>query len=306
MPNNRILFDRDEVSPKLKQYSEQLDADVVMNENIKDFRTFLKYFSHHDECYTQIDLKSMKVNWAYGFKRWLGYPDKNIEGSSYDHMKDLVHPFIASWYTAFLRSMYLVFTENNQLIDLKPRFVINIPVLFGRDRYLLVKQMSMPYGINKKGQVVGFINSYSIFGDYQAEPLTPRIYGEKGEPHTVAMEKMMDHMCSCITDDNTPWYLKPAQIEIVKRARETRKGGLKFSKKTILDKKLQKQSVSGVMVRIKQLLLDMVDKEELVEGNNKHHGLPDSTDYFKLIEYFDLSGILDITILYKKKYIPKR
>jgi PAS domain-containing protein len=309
MPNKRILYDSDGVTPLLKRYSTDLNPEFVMKDRVKefkDFKQFLEYFSHHDECYTHFDMKTLTVQWSYGFTRWLGYDSKEIEGAGYDHMKMLVHPFITSWYTAFLKSMYLVFVENTKLTDLKPRFVINIPVQHKDGRYLLVKQMSMPYGINENGKVFGFINSYSIFGDYQAEPLSPQVFGENGKPDPVEMEKVREYMYTCITRDTTNWYLTDTQVKIIRKIRALRKKGIKATNAHMVEVNRKKESVSTTMLRIKELLLDMLDEKVLLEGEDKTPGLPNSKDYFELIEYFDLSGILDITIQYAKKYYVKK
>ena len=175
MPYNRVLRN-DALSGLLTDYQQKLKGKEIHDpdERLDRFRKFLRSFRHHDEAYTETDLKTGKIGWSLGVHKWLGHRDPSDGISPIDYMEQFAHPFIQDWYRYYVKAITLAFIRRTTTY-LESRFTITVPMKNHKGEWLLVKVMSMPFGKTKDGQLVSMINSFSLFGTYQGEALKMQI-----------------------------------------------------------------------------------------------------------------------------------
>lgn len=305
MTGTRILK-KDGISHLLQDYSNSLEPELVNKNELAKVKRFLRAFNHHEEFYTETDLKLRQISWSYGFEKWLGHPDKELKNAAPDHFAHYVHPFIADWYRYYNKALMVIFSERppDKLTFLQSRFVMYIPVRHVNGKYLLVKQMTMPFGLNSKGQVVSFINSYTIFDVYQGEPFRPGIF-EGNQPMTEEASRLHELICSCINALAFKKKLTPSHFDIIENVHQMREAGeitdidtlaqrFKGRKKgKALSRESMQKNLNRMLERLQWLLgVDRWEKEETVNG--KRRQLPDFRDVFRLIDFVDQSGMVDV------------
>ena len=124
-----------------------------------------------------------EIVWDFNLEKHLGCKLLNREAV---FINTLVHPLLREWHLIFAAGMfYGVFKKGlNNILNRKNRYVINIPIRKQNGKYMLVKQISMPFQFDACGNMVSYINCFSIIEEYKGQTLNPRIlFGNKKDRH---------------------------------------------------------------------------------------------------------------------------
>jgi len=159
---------------ELIKYREKL-LNIVPTELSLDFPGFLRFFGHHDEAYVISDLKSNQITWTLGIEKWLGYLEGEKTPLRIDFMSQYVHPFLRDWYQIINDAATLVLAGHPTKF-LKSRFVLSVPMKKRDNKYVLVKQMSMPFEYDEEGKVGKFLTSFTLFDQYRGEPMSLELF----------------------------------------------------------------------------------------------------------------------------------
>ncbi|MBO9562461.1 MAG: hypothetical protein J7621_06780 [Niastella sp.] len=317
MSNKNVSLQYNDIDKALQKYRSTVKSGIVKEKKLEEFRKDLQSFDHHEQWYFEMDLVSQSITWSYAFEKWLGYQDEEPKGKPLDYITRYMHPFVADWYKCFFRAMILFFTQKEGVVHLKPRFVINIPLLHADGHYLLVKQMIMPFGINEDKKVVRFISSFSIFDEFQGEPLRPRIYGVDLKPDDQAWLTIRQTVFSCIkAAKNFKWNLDPYLINVLDSIQHLKKQGVKITDTAIEDHYLQLSKKDGLsqgtmhkfFARIIKQVMDLMNNANLTE-KDKHlfpdvfyaaqarkKGNQEKGDQKRAIKFFYESGIIGVML----------
>jgi hypothetical protein len=304
MNEKRELLE-DSITPKLVSYSKKIGevADRYISKR-EEFRRVLEWFNHHDEFYTETDLKLQKITWAKGINSWLGYADPIINEKSkpsLDYISEFVHPVVKNWYNIFTKAAILIFTQidTNKVKNVKSRFVITIPVMKENGQYVLIRQMSMPFGKDDKGRLVSFINSYTVFGAYRGEPMKLEVYDEGNNLKEDIYKQIEDQVCSCL-DVFEKENLSPELFSIIDVIADLRKSGIDVNYKNIgihsRSRKAKsedaiKKSLGRINEKLRGILkLDKKDQKQY----NREFLPPYKTSKQQLIDYFIQSGFISL------------
>lgn len=155
------------------------DPIISKNEKpLKNMLTRLERLSHHDEFYTLYNLKDQKLTWCFGMDTYMGYTHRTKGMEKTEFYLGLIHPFIAEWATLFIAGMYsgLLHKKFKNVDYLAFRYIVHLPMRKKNGKYMLVKQISMPFEFDSNGRMISHISSHFIIDKYKGEPLKPRIF----------------------------------------------------------------------------------------------------------------------------------
>jgi hypothetical protein len=313
MQINQVLVTDAPLNQELHAYSKNLAEIHDPTNHREKFKQFLEKFRHHAEFYTEIDLKTQTISWSYGLKEWMGHPKPADNDDQIDSLDKYIHPFALEWYRYYVKAMTAAFTEKTFTKTLDNRFVITVPMRNVQGQYLLIKMVSMPFGLTAKGRLATLINSWSLFGPYRGEGLSIEIFDGN---------KKMDEK----KDDTLKTFRKKlAPCVSLDRKIRLSKGDIKYAgfvahlssinKKTGLDtilayqKKLEKNedikeaTVLRAIVRLHERTKVVLGYRELATQADglRDPYLPDFDDPYHLIQYCIDSGIIDLLKSYRHR-----
>lgn len=154
---------------------------------LNNFLKSLIHVNHHDEYYTILDHRNLKVT-QYGMTRCLGYdfPEWDTENAQIDYSRivDLIHERYRDVYLKWWQLAYEKTHEQGVSVrSLQQRMVINYPVRKANGKYVWVKEMVMPFQLDANGSIVTQISAYTIvckfIGFYL--PVAPRFFDSSGK-----------------------------------------------------------------------------------------------------------------------------
>jgi hypothetical protein len=150
----------------------------LTDEENKTLRKVLKWLKHYDEYYTIVNLKENKITWTYGIENYLGYNTEIIQKEGVLFFRDIIHPFLREWHNLFTYAALYMFRAKalGKIQIRKSRYIINIPVKKKNDNYVFVKQMLLPFQEDENGNIISYLNVYSIVDEYRGQPLRPRFF----------------------------------------------------------------------------------------------------------------------------------
>lgn len=183
------VFDQQKLLNFISRYSKEIGPPVVELKQGVTGRLLetLKWLGHYDEYYTVVNLKLRCLDWHYGINKHLGYTTNDITGTKTENqeedkgiifLRNIIHPFARDWHNMFMVSTLKLFknsdTKKFQLRN--TRFIINIPVKKKNGIYVFVKQMMLPLQTDKDGNLVSYLNVYTIVDEYRGQPFRPRFF----------------------------------------------------------------------------------------------------------------------------------
>lgn len=302
-------------------------AGAISNtDDCKRIWNFLKWFGHHDEFYIEVNINKPAVTRTYGIEKWLQQAD--IKDQPRSNFTQYVHPFIRDWYEAFTEAALLVLLERTTHEFLKSRFVINVPLQKGDGKVMLVKQITMPFGLDKDNKIVSFITACYIVDTYRGEPLKLTVHdgnkrvGMFNETNFSIEEKLQSLIQPCMNftretrivknkgKDKTVKYpanLTVKHFDVTNTIRQIKRRTKDFSTETIAEilnsrknKALRSGSYTKYLNEIKSHVKWMFYYEEIHKQRHQDNvkylleSMPKVKDSFPLIEFIDESGILDL------------
>ena len=184
-----------------------------------------------DNFYFLTDIKNGQIIWSYGIDSCLGYAEQVVFEKWFP---EKVHPYLREWYSLLAYGFYKNMDAFKHLDLKKTRYIIHLPVKKADGSYVLVRQMSIPFQLDKNGNIYSHLNYFTILGDYKGNPLQPSYRNEENtffedkiyevtadfvdiEPKSDFTEREFKMLVRC-----TEIYQKPSRINIL--AKEFFKG----------------------------------------------------------------------------------
>lgn len=289
MPVSKRIRSRalsNDLSAPIKEHQNQLKT---IKETHKEFLRRLKWYNHHEEFYTLVNLKKAKITWSHGIRTWLGHDTGRRSALKLDFITELIHPLLRDWYKTYQDAAFLVMAKNKTALkELEYRFVVTVPIKKADGTYVMVKQMSMPYEYDKNNKVVTFINSYTLISKFQYMPMQVEFFRVDKKLEGKWVEDFDNYVDSCIQILDA-YKLKPHLQRLFIGARDKFNNGNEIKIKGIRNKDL-----SPEMIRIykRKLLIWLINviKTPGYEEDIKHL-FPSTMPFDELFEYLELSGI---------------
>ena len=176
---------------------------------INAFLDKLVAVAHHDEYYVIIDLNGdeqgiPQIIWSSGIQRCLGYDE--AEARDVFFTLELIHEQYRDQFMRFASAAYRILSEfDERLESLQQRYIINLPVRKANDKYVWVKQMSMPLRMDANGRIVHQMNCYTIMSGYKGVklPFAPRIYDKRSQRRKDLEEKLFHQVIDMLARELT-------------------------------------------------------------------------------------------------------
>jgi hypothetical protein len=137
-----------------------------------------------------IDVPDFEILQTVGINKWLGYSDKQF--TLYDYWENVVHPqskksllLIAyQLYTSLCAGVY-------PLQFMVQRYSTKIALRHRDGHYVLAKKTSSIFQYDEKNRLLGYLNEFTIIGDYNGEPIEPKMYNSQGFRETEKEQEIM-------------------------------------------------------------------------------------------------------------------
>ena len=125
-----------------------------------------------DTCFHILDLRKLTLMKTHGTERIFGIPSSHF---NYSALGNAIHPSYVPLYMAKAIAVYhyLDFYPDTVHPDMPYYYNVFLPMKLKGGKYHRVRQMSIPYGLDKNGKMVLQLNIYRTgFEPYKGQPMT--------------------------------------------------------------------------------------------------------------------------------------
>ena len=213
-------------------------SDTISEQNHIEEIESLKSTLHHERFFFVVNIKEFRLEHIHGVDSCLGYQSFSIN----DYI-GCIHPGSLSIVMAMAESA-MDLSKKEKVSFMGQRFIALVPLKHKSGHYLLVKRVLSPWQIDTEGRVTSYLNELVIVGNYEGEPLNPRIEA----PHTNDIEeKFRKEVIKRFDQEIHPFTLNEIRIARLLHYQHS------LSKKTIADKlNLQESSVTTYCKTLKE------------------------------------------------------
>lgn len=144
-----------------------LVEDTTQKKELERLKSSIRY----EQFFLIVDMVAFEISHIGGFEA-LGYNSDSITMRDYFQM--IKNDGILQLVSLLGRE-----TFNLSSLDIisfaKPKFIVNLPMKHADGRMLLVKRIISPWQVTADMKISAYLSEFTIIGDYQGEPLNPRI-----------------------------------------------------------------------------------------------------------------------------------
>lgn len=127
-----------------------------------------------------VDMPEFEIIQSFGINRWLGYSDDDFRLG--DYWENVVHPQCKKSMLLIAHQLYSsLCTGKYPLQFMVQRYSTNIALKHRDGHYILVKKTSSFFDYNSKNQLTKYLNEFTVIGEYNGEPIEPRMYNSFGD-----------------------------------------------------------------------------------------------------------------------------
>ena len=180
-----------------------LSNDTISKQNHLDEIASLKSTLHHERFFFVVNIKEFRLEHIHGVDTCLGYQSFSI----HDYIS-CIHPGSLSIIMAMAETA-MDLSKKEKVSFMGQRFIALVPLKHKSGHYLLVKRVLSPWQIDDLGRVTAYLNELVIVGEYDGEPLNPRIEASHIDK---VEEKFRDGVIKRFEQGNHPFTLKEIRI----------------------------------------------------------------------------------------------
>jgi len=172
MPRPPSLIDR------IRQHCIQAAAHieepfVVTLEQQQAMLVSLKATCDFERFFFVVDLRDFSTRHGHGISRWLGYPDD----LSMEAYLALQHPATLNVQAQYGNIIISKATQGELPVGfMKGTFSTLQAIQHRNGEFLQIKRVSSAFQLNKKRQVIEYLNEFTIIGPYRGEPFEARTF----------------------------------------------------------------------------------------------------------------------------------
>ena len=144
-------------------------SDTIPEQNHIEEIESLKSTLHHERFFFVVNIKEFRLEHIHGVDSCLGYQSFSIS----DYI-GCIHPGSLSIVMAMAETA-MDLSKKEKVSFMGQRFIALVPLKHKSGHYLLVKRVLSPWQIDSAGRVTSYLNELVIIGNYDGEPLNPRI-----------------------------------------------------------------------------------------------------------------------------------
>jgi DNA-binding CsgD family transcriptional regulator len=187
-----------------QQFSSQPDVfDTISEQNHLEEIASLKSTLHHERFFFVVNIRSFALEHIHGVESCLGYQSFSIG----DYIA-CIHPGSLSIVMAMAETA-MDLSKKEKVSFMGQRFIASVPLRHKAGHYLLVKRVLSPWQIDSEGRVTAYLNELVIIGNYDGEPLNPRIEASHIEE---IEDKFREEVVKRFEQGNHPFSLNEIRI----------------------------------------------------------------------------------------------
>lgn len=142
-----------------------------------------------------IDMLSFEIAESYGVGKWLGYPDNEFTMKFY--WENVVHNESRKTLMMMGQQLYgLLCRGTYKLQFMVQRYSSLVALRHRNGNNLLVKKTASVFQYDDRNRLLAYLNEFTIIGEYNGEPLEPRLYNSGGERESqkelVILQQLME------------------------------------------------------------------------------------------------------------------
>jgi hypothetical protein len=130
-----------------------------------------------------IDMADFEISKLVGINRWLGYSESQF--SLQEYWDNVVHPQCQKSLLMIAHQLYgSLCTGKYPLQFMVQRYSSRVALKHRDGHYVLAKKTSSIFQYDDHNRLLSYMNEFTIIGDYDGEPLEPRMYNSFGDRET--------------------------------------------------------------------------------------------------------------------------
>lgn len=138
-----------------------------------------------------IDMPSFEIVQTVGISKWLGYSDTQFK--LHDYWENVVHPECKISLLLIAHQLYgSLCTGKYPLQFMVQRYSGRVALRHRNGNYVFAKKTSSVFQYDSQNRLLGYLNEFTIIGDYNGEPLEPRMYNSFGEREVEKEKEIME------------------------------------------------------------------------------------------------------------------
>jgi DNA-binding CsgD family transcriptional regulator len=194
MPDKNINTDFDILKNKVQSFfdedHEKIKFMVAPEKQQKEI-SLLQEMAGSGRFFFEVDLPGFELKNAHGIQRWLGYPEKEFSLKLY--WNHLSHPSRKQSLLLLAQQLYETLCKGVYPLEfMVQRFSSWVPLKHYNGHYVLAQKTSSVFQYDNRNRLTSYLNEFTIIGDYQGEPMNPRMYNSYGERETVKEKEIME------------------------------------------------------------------------------------------------------------------
>ncbi len=155
-------------------------SSVVSAEDQQQEIELLKQTLGGERFFFIIDMPEFEIVQSFGVNRWLGYSDDHFMLN--DYWENVVHPQSKNSLLLIAHQLYgSLCTGMYPLQFMVQRYSSRIALKHRDGHYVLVKKTSSVFDYNSKNCLTKYLNEFTVIGEYNGEPIEPRMYNSFGD-----------------------------------------------------------------------------------------------------------------------------
>jgi hypothetical protein len=152
----------------------------------------LKETINNERFFFVVDLLNFELYEITGVNRYLGYSEKDFTFKRY--WNNVIHPGKEAL-KLIARQMYEALCSGQYSLEfMVQRFTSMVPLKQYNGHYILTKKTSSVFQYTNDNRLLSYIDEFTIIGDYNGEPLSPRMWFNYDDKESALKQQMLKNI----------------------------------------------------------------------------------------------------------------
>ncbi|MHA4844531.1 hypothetical protein ACX0G7_10225 [Flavitalea antarctica] len=152
----------------------------------------LKQTMNNERFFFVVNLMDFELEEINGVSRYLGYSERDFTFKRY--WNGVIHPGKEAL-KLLARQMYEILCSGQYPLEfMVQRFTSMVPLKHSNGHYILTKKTSSVFQYSSDNRLLSYIDEFTIIGDYNGEPLNPRMWFDYNEKDSTLKKQMLSNI----------------------------------------------------------------------------------------------------------------
>jgi DNA-binding CsgD family transcriptional regulator len=149
----------------------------------------LKETMDNERFFFVVNMLTFDIEERCGIQKWLGYSEKEFSFKQY--WNQVIHP-AKQFLFILARQLYATACQGKIPLNfMGQRFASLVPLKHYKGHYLLAKKTASTFQYDTNSRLIAYVNEFTIIGNYDGEPLQPRMYNFHGQKEPLAEKEII-------------------------------------------------------------------------------------------------------------------